>query len=49
MFPALAAVARRRGLERTLDRYLDLDAHPSAQAGLGRLPERAMSRRGPRD
>ena len=42
LFPALAALARRRGLERTIDRYLDLEAHPSAQAGLGRLPERVM-------
>lgn len=43
LLPALAAVARRRGLERTLDRYLDLDRHPSARAGLGRLPERIMT------
>jgi mannose-6-phosphate isomerase-like protein (cupin superfamily) len=42
LLPPLAAVARRRGLERTLDRYLDLDTHPSADAGLGQLPERVM-------
>ncbi len=42
LFPPLAAVARRRGLERTLDRYLDLATHPSAEAGLGSLPERVM-------
>jgi quercetin dioxygenase-like cupin family protein len=42
-FPRLAALARRRGLERTLDRYLDLDTHPAAQKGLGRLPERVMT------
>jgi mannose-6-phosphate isomerase-like protein (cupin superfamily) len=41
-FPPLAALARRRGLERTLARYLDLETHPSAHAGLGRLPERVM-------
>ena len=43
VFPRLAALARRRGLERTLDGYLDLDTHPAAQAGLGRLPERVMT------
>jgi quercetin dioxygenase-like cupin family protein len=43
-FSRLAALARRRGLERTLDRYLDLDTHPAAKAGLGRLPERVMTR-----
>jgi hypothetical protein len=42
LFPPLAAVARRRGAERTLDRYLDLETHPSAEAGLGRLPELVM-------
>jgi mannose-6-phosphate isomerase-like protein (cupin superfamily) len=42
MFPPLAALARRRGLDRVLDRYLDLNAHPTAQPGLGRLPERVM-------
>ena len=42
LFPPLAALARRRGLERTLNRYLDLDTHPSAEAGLGKLPERVM-------
>jgi quercetin dioxygenase-like cupin family protein len=44
LFPLLAALARRRGLERTVDRYLDLETHPTAQAGLGRLPEGVMSR-----
>jgi hypothetical protein len=44
MFPALAALARRRGHDRVLDRYLDLDAHPSAQPALGRLPVGAMRR-----
>lgn len=44
LFPPLAALARRRGLERTVDRYLDLETHPTAQAGLGRLPEQVMSR-----
>jgi mannose-6-phosphate isomerase-like protein (cupin superfamily) len=42
VFPALAALARRRGLGRTIDRYLDVDSHPSAAVGLGRLPERVM-------
>lgn len=41
-FPPLAALARRRGLERTIERYRDLATHPSAEAGLGRLPERVM-------
>jgi mannose-6-phosphate isomerase-like protein (cupin superfamily) len=40
LFGPLAAVARRRGLARTLDGYLDLATHPSAEAGLGRLPDR---------
>jgi mannose-6-phosphate isomerase-like protein (cupin superfamily) len=42
LFPPLAALARRRGLERTVERYLDLRTHPSAEPGLGRLPERVM-------
>lgn len=42
MVPPLAALARRRGLDRALDRYLDLNTHPTAQAGLGRLPERVL-------
>jgi mannose-6-phosphate isomerase-like protein (cupin superfamily) len=42
LFPPLAALARRRGLERTIDHYLDLDSHPSAEAGAGRLPEQVM-------
>jgi hypothetical protein len=44
LFPLLAAVARLRGLERTIDRYLDLGTHPSAESGLGRLRERVMRR-----
>jgi hypothetical protein len=44
MFPRRAARARRRGLERVLDRYLDLEAHPAAQPGLRRLPARVMRR-----
>ena len=42
LFPPLAALARRRGRERMIERYLDLATHPSAQAGLGRLPDRVM-------
>ena len=42
LLPPLAALARRRGLERTLDRYLDLETHPSAEAGLGQLPAHVM-------
>lgn len=44
LFPPLAALARRRGLDRTLEGYLDLDTHPSGEAGLGHLPERIMRR-----
>ena len=44
LFPPLAALARRRGLESTLERYLDVDTHPSAEAGAGRLPEKVMKR-----
>lgn len=44
LLPLLAALARRRGLDTTIERYLDLDTHPSAQAGLGRLPDRVMVR-----
>jgi mannose-6-phosphate isomerase-like protein (cupin superfamily) len=44
LLPPLATLARRRGLERTIERYLDLETHPAAQAGLGRLPERVMRR-----
>lgn len=43
-FPLLAALARRRGLERTVDRYLNLNTHPSAKAQLGRPPARVMQR-----
>jgi mannose-6-phosphate isomerase-like protein (cupin superfamily) len=42
LFPPLAALAARRGLDAVIDRYLDLATHPSAQAGAGRLPERVM-------
>jgi mannose-6-phosphate isomerase-like protein (cupin superfamily) len=45
LFPPLAALARRRGLEKTIERYLDPANHPSAQPGLGRLPENVMRRR----
>jgi mannose-6-phosphate isomerase-like protein (cupin superfamily) len=44
LFPPLAALARLRGLERTVDQYLDLDTHPAAEAGLGRLPEQVRRR-----
>jgi len=46
LLPPLAAIARRRGKDAVIDRYLDLATHPSAQAGLGHLPEKIM--RGPR-
>jgi hypothetical protein len=44
LFPPLAALARLRGLERTLNRYLALETHPAAEAGLGRLPDHVMRR-----
>ena len=44
VFPPLAALARRRGLDRVLERYLDPDTHPTAQRGLGRLPDAVMLR-----
>jgi hypothetical protein len=44
LLPPLAALARLRGLERTIERYLDLETHPSAEAGLGRLPDQVMRR-----
>jgi quercetin dioxygenase-like cupin family protein len=44
LFPPLAALARLRGLERTVDRYLDLETHPAAESGLGRLPQQVMRR-----
>jgi hypothetical protein len=44
VFPALAALARLRGADRIVDRYLDPQTHPTAQPGLGRLPERVMRR-----
>jgi mannose-6-phosphate isomerase-like protein (cupin superfamily) len=42
LLPPLAVLARWLGRDRTIQRYLDLQSHPSAQAGLGRLPERIM-------
>jgi mannose-6-phosphate isomerase-like protein (cupin superfamily) len=44
LLPPLAAVARRRGLDQVIERYLDPDTHPSAEAGLGQLPENVMRR-----
>jgi quercetin dioxygenase-like cupin family protein len=44
LFPPLVVLARLRGLERTIDRYLDLETHPVAESGLGRLPGRVMRR-----
>jgi mannose-6-phosphate isomerase-like protein (cupin superfamily) len=45
LFPPLAALARLRGLDRVIDRYLDPETHPSGEPGLGRLPEQVMRRR----
>ena len=42
LFPVLASVARRRGKEAVIERYLDPVTHPSAQLGLRRLPENVM-------
>lgn len=42
LFPPLAAIARLLGRERTIERYLVLATHPSAESGLGRLPEQVM-------
>jgi mannose-6-phosphate isomerase-like protein (cupin superfamily) len=42
LLPPLAALARRRGLERRLERYLDPATHPSAEAGRGSLPDGVM-------
>jgi hypothetical protein len=39
----LPPLARRRGLDRLVERYLDPATHPSAQAGLGRLRDRIMT------
>jgi hypothetical protein len=36
------SVARRRGMQRTIDRYLDLQPHASARAALGYLPGQVM-------
>lgn len=44
LFPPLAAFARLRGLEKTIERYLDPATHPSVEAGLGRLPDQVMRR-----
>jgi mannose-6-phosphate isomerase-like protein (cupin superfamily) len=44
LFPLLAGIARRRGMDQTIERYLDLDAHPSAEVGLNRLPQQVMRR-----
>jgi quercetin dioxygenase-like cupin family protein len=44
LFPPLAALARLRGHERTIERYLDPETHPSAAPGLGRLPEQVTRR-----
>lgn len=46
LLPPLAALARRRGLHAVIDRYLDLEAHPSAESGMGSLPEHAMRQPG---
>jgi mannose-6-phosphate isomerase-like protein (cupin superfamily) len=42
LFPPLAALARLRGLEQTIERYLDPETHPSAESGLGHLPAQVM-------
>jgi hypothetical protein len=42
LFPPFAALARLRGMEGTIERYLDLERHPSAEPGLGRLPGQVM-------
>lgn len=42
LFPALAALGRRKGLQATIDRYLRLATHPSAEAGRGSLPVKVM-------
>jgi mannose-6-phosphate isomerase-like protein (cupin superfamily) len=42
LFPPLAAIARLLGRERTIEHYLDLATHPSAESGLNRLPEQVM-------
>jgi mannose-6-phosphate isomerase-like protein (cupin superfamily) len=44
LFRPLAALARLLGRERTFDRYLDLDSHPTGAAGLGSLPVEVMQR-----
>lgn len=42
LFPGLAALGRRKGLQATIDRYLRLETHPSAEAGRGSLPVKVM-------
>jgi quercetin dioxygenase-like cupin family protein len=42
LFPPLAALARRRGLDAELDRYADPESHPSVSVGLGHLPEAVL-------
>jgi mannose-6-phosphate isomerase-like protein (cupin superfamily) len=42
LLPTLATLARRRGLDRALERYLDPATHPTAEAGRGSLPEGIM-------
>lgn len=44
LFPPLAALARQRGLQSTIDRYVDPETHPSAESGLGHLPEQVTRR-----
>lgn len=42
IFPELALIAWLLRKGRVLDRYLDPETHPSAEAGRGSLPERVM-------
>jgi hypothetical protein len=42
LLPRLTALARRRAIESTIERYLRLDAHLSAEAGIGRLSQAVM-------
>jgi quercetin dioxygenase-like cupin family protein len=46
LFPALAAIARRRGLESIFDRYGSPETHPSVALALGRFPDQVMGRAG---
>jgi mannose-6-phosphate isomerase-like protein (cupin superfamily) len=43
LFPPLAAIGRVLGKDRVIDGYLDLEGHPAAEPGLGKLPERVMN------